>query len=295
MHYQTTTLICPLRISQIVSVHYFEYAVDFSFAGEAHDFWELVYADRSELILSSDAMALRLPQGSLFLHRPMEFHNVRSDGKCAPNSVIVAFCCDCEALYALSGRVLHCNAEQKELLGRLIAEAKQAFQPPFDDPYTDRLERLDKPKFGSEQALGCYLELLLLSFVRMQKSYAKSADQDFLKKENRLQEILSFLADQVEENLTLRNICARFSMSESALQKLFRQQVGQGVMQYYRMLKIERAKALIREKRLNFSEIAERLGYSSIHYFSRHFKNSTGMTPSEYAGSVKARSHIEQN
>ena len=45
---------------------------------------------------------------------------------------------------------------------------------------------------------------------------------------------------------------------------------------------------MIREKQYNFTEIAQRLGYSSVHYFSRHFKQVAGMTPSEYAASVKA-------
>ncbi|MBS6861079.1 MAG: AraC family transcriptional regulator [Clostridiales bacterium] len=44
---------------------------------------------------------------------------------------------------------------------------------------------------------------------------------------------------------------------------------------------------LIREGRLNFTQIASRLGYQSIHYFSRRFHLITGMTPSEYAHSVK--------
>ena len=44
---------------------------------------------------------------------------------------------------------------------------------------------------------------------------------------------------------------------------------------------------MIREGRRNFTEIAAALGYQSLHYFSRHFKKVTGMTPSEYARSVK--------
>jgi YesN/AraC family two-component response regulator len=55
-------------------------------------------------------------------------------------------------------------------------------------------------------------------------------------------------------------------------------------------MKIDRAKEMIREKKYNFSEISERLSFSSIHYFSRRFKLITGMTPSEYAASVKSMS-----
>ena len=40
-------------------------------------------------------------------------------------------------------------------------------------------------------------------------------------------------------------------------------------------------------RRQVFTEIARMLGYTSIHYFSRHFKKVTKMTPSEYATSVK--------
>ena len=80
----------------------------------------------------------------------------------------------------------------------------------------------------------------------------------------------------------------KFYISESSLQKLFQHKVGCGAMQHFQRMKIERAKELIREKKLNFSEISRKLSFSSIHYFSRRFKALTGMTPSEYAASVKS-------
>lgn len=55
-------------------------------------------------------------------------------------------------------------------------------------------------------------------------------------------------------------------------------------------MKIEFAKQLIREDQMNFTQISDFLGYSSIHYFSRQFKKITGMTPSEYSSSIKALS-----
>ena len=62
-------------------------------------------------------------------------------------------------------------------------------------------------------------------------------------------------------------------------------------MEYFFRLKVEAAKEMIRMSQLNFTQISERLGYSSIHYFSRQFKKTTGMTPSEYASSIKALSN----
>ena len=55
------------------------------------------------------------------------------------------------------------------------------------------------------------------------------------------------------------------------------------------MLKIETAKTMLREGDGNITQIADRLGYASVHYFSRYFKQATGMTPSEYSLSIQAK------
>ena len=57
---------------------------------------------------------------------------------------------------------------------------------------------------------------------------------------------------------------------------------GMGMIAYVNRLRIEEAGRLIREGTLNFTEIAGTLGFSSLHYFSRVFKSTTGVSPSEY-------------
>ena len=76
-------------------------------------------------------------------------------------------------------------------------------------------------------------------------------------------------------------------IGRSQLQKLFHQQTGGGVMEYFGRMKIRAARQMIREGHLNFTQIAEKLGFQSVHYFSRRFKLLTGMSPSQYAKSVK--------
>ena len=53
-------------------------------------------------------------------------------------------------------------------------------------------------------------------------------------------------------------------------------------------MKIECAKTYIREDSYNITQIADMLGYESIHYFSRQFKKITKMSPKEYSNSIKA-------
>ena len=59
------------------------------------------------------------------------------------------------------------------------------------------------------------------------------------------------------------------------------------MIDYFSKLKIDAARRMIREGQLNITQISSQLGFSSVHYFSRRFKALTGMTPSEYARSVK--------
>ena len=67
-----------------------------------------------------------------------------------------------------------------------------------------------------------------------------------------------------------------------------------GAMDFFSRLKIAYARQLIRENQMNFTQISEFLGYSSIHYFSRQFKKISGMTPTEYITSIKALSERER-
>ena len=92
----------------------------------------------------------------------------------------------------------------------------------------------------------------------------------------------------------MEDICQEFGYSRSYLSSFFRKETGESLVSAFSRMKIDRAKEMIREKKYNFSEISERLSFSSIHYFSRRFKAISGMTPSEYAQSVKSITVLNQ-
>lgn len=294
MEYKKTVLNRDFEISDVISVHYFEYTVDFAFSGELHDFWEFVYADKNELIITASSKEIVLPQGSMFLHKPMEFHNIRGNGTSAPNSVVLSFSSPSKELYDLAGKVIPCMPREKMYLGDIIDEAAAAFSSPLGDPYTESLVRRPNSLFGCEQMIANHLEALFISLIRRKKDcpddslFTEKETSRRRKDEMRLSQICEFMEANVEKDLSSADIQKQFFISESSLQKLFQHKVGCGAMQHFQRIKIDRAKEMIREKKYNFSEISERLAFSSIHYFSRRFKAITGMTPSEYASSVKS-------
>ena len=68
---------------------------------------------------------------------------------------------------------------------------------------------------------------------------------------------------------------------------LFRKNMQISPGEYIRRIKLQESKQMIRENNLNFTEIAAQLHYSTVHHFSRQFKEKFGITPTEYAKSVR--------
>ena len=97
------------------------------------------------------------------------------------------------------------------------------------------------------------------------------------------------MEERLETGLTFPEVCRYSAQSATNLKTLFKSVTGMGVMEYYRKMKIDAAKTMLREGRGNVTQIADQLGYASVHYFSRHFKQATGMTPSEYTQSIQAK------
>lgn len=94
--------------------------------------------------------------------------------------------------------------------------------------------------------------------------------------------VTDYMMRNIRKPLTLHDICAELGFSESTLKRLVRQTCGQSPLAYFTELKIAQAAWMIQHSSMNMTQIAEQLGFSSVHYFSRVFKQKTGHTPSQY-------------
>lgn len=84
------------------------------------------------------------------------------------------------------------------------------------------------------------------------------------------------------ERLSIPEIAESAHLSESHFRRSFKETFNISPVQYITMQRINRAKDLIRYSADSFSEIAEKLGFSSIYHFSHAFKKEVGYSPSEY-------------
>lgn len=297
MVYEPVILQQPLQIEKIFTIHYFEYMNDFSFSGESHNFWEFLCVDKGEVIVTAGNRQLSLKKDDVIFHQPEEFHALHSNGKIAPNLVVISFECTSPFMNFFAGRIMNVTESERNLLAQIILEARELFDTPIDDPYVTRMDRVEKPPFGCEQMIKIHLEQFLLQLARRygnryqhpKKSRAlnQKSDSDDLHAR-----ILNYLETRLDTQVTIEQICRDNLIGRSQLQKLFRDKNNCGIIHCFSAMKIDAAKEMIRTQKLNFTQIADTLGYTSVHYFSRQFKKLTGMTPSEYASSIKKLSEV---
>jgi YesN/AraC family two-component response regulator len=96
--------------------------------------------------------------------------------------------------------------------------------------------------------------------------------------------IIKLIHDADENiNVTLSDfIASEINLNYHYLSNLFSEVEGTTIEKYFISQRIEKAKELIVYDELTLSEIAYRLGYSSVSYFSNQFKKVTGLTPTHY-------------
>ena len=85
-----------------------------------------------------------------------------------------------------------------------------------------------------------------------------------------------------EQTISVSTIAQHLGLSESHLSHLFRKETDYTIMNYLTRYRIHKAMELLRDCRLKVYEIAERVGYRDITYFSSTFKKVVGMSPSEF-------------
>lgn len=296
MTYVKTHLKREIVINSIITIHYFEYIRDFIFHGEAHDFWEFAYVDKGSVRIQAGEEQYLLHAGDIIFHEPNEFHAIESVGNTSPNLVAVSFVTHSSAMQIFRQKRCTLTMEERTLISKLISIARETLATPMNLPSIEQVKLRPNTPFGSEQLILLYLEFFLITVARNhantqnvspQNPVPKISPERVMNKSERIEKIIEYLEFHICEQLKITDICEAHSLSRSALQALFHKEKGCGVIEYFNNMKIERAKDIIRDGTMNFTEIAYFLSYSSLQYFSKQFKKATGMSPLEYSSSVK--------
>jgi AraC-like DNA-binding protein/mannose-6-phosphate isomerase-like protein (cupin superfamily) len=105
----------------------------------------------------------------------------------------------------------------------------------------------------------------------------------------------NFMQDHFNSPITLVDISGVACLSPSHFCRIFKKQTSSTPIEYLNNLRMEKAKTLLLHSNFTLTEIADKVGFSSIHYFSRCFKKLRGISPLSYRQDKNMIEHRPDN
>ena len=102
-----------------------------------------------------------------------------------------------------------------------------------------------------------------------------------------IEQAKEYIKDHYAEPLTLIQVAKFVSVNPVYLSSRFAKYCGQNFLEYLTHYRINKAEELLTHSILQIQEVATKVGYTDIAYFSRVFRRETGFTPSNYRSNFK--------
>ena len=272
-----------LLVNKIVTLHRFCFDKDFSSVGEAHNFWEIVFAERESLVCLADGREIILEEGEALFHKPNEHHVLMANGRKNPEVLVVSFECKSEAMRFFEEKKVRPDERCLRLFYSVFEEGERTFDIAESDPDRQKMELLSAPTLGGEQLIKNYLELFLINMMRS-LTETDAGNPVFLEKSELQSRFVSSILRMMDENLSgalrVEDIAKQTNYSRAYVFREFKRATGKSIIAYYNERRVRRAAELLATTSISVREIAEQLGFDTPNYFSKTFKRILGVTPS---------------
>lgn len=152
--------------------------------------------------------------------------------------------------------------------------------------YKDRFQLFEEMYLNLEMGYNPenleYVSFCLMHFLASLKYITQYREIKKVKGNDSIQASISYMKDNIENQITLEDIAQHINYSVSHFSALFSKRTSFTPMEYYNSLKIQRACSYLQFSDLKIKEIAFRLGYYDQFHFSKVFKKEMELTPKEY-------------
>ncbi|XOK61618.1 helix-turn-helix domain-containing protein [Paenibacillus elgii] len=242
-----------------------------------HSFFEICYVREGEGMYMDGDDLFPLRKETLFLSRPGVRHQIRS--KKGMFLLYVAFEVDEENTDPAIAR----HFRQLAVADRILIT--DAFANPTTLIWTALLKHLQEPVPITEHYVRSAALSLLFSFCSAFQAEAPSSGlgiSGYKPAAYALNRAIRFVKDNLSHSMTLAEVAAYLHLSSRHLSRLFQQELGMSYIHFVQQEKMRRAVHLLKHTDLSLIEIAEKSGFSSIHYFTRSFSRKMGMPPGKY-------------
>ena len=127
------------------------------------------------------------------------------------------------------------------------------------------------------EEFGACIDNLKIALFQRQSSGAGEQ-----REERTIHGITQYLQEHLAEEVSLSVLAEEFHLSAQYISQLFKNEIGVGFLAYLTNIRMERAKQLLLSTSLSIAEVSEQSGYGDYRVFTKVFKKSEGVTPSQY-------------
>lgn len=127
------------------------------------------------------------------------------------------------------------------------------------------------------EEFGACIDNLKIALFRQQLPQEETQGE-----ERPIMTITRYLQEHLNEDISLSILAEEFHLSAQYISQLFKSEIGVNFLAYLTNIRMERAKKLLLSTALSIGEISEQLGFGDYRVFTKVFKKSEGVTPSQY-------------
>lgn len=157
------------------------------------------------------------------------------------------------------------------LIERHLGERGQVFESIFE---MQEFESYERDAYRTIEGWRAFIRFLFEKLEGNQKSDCRQESvADCLKR---------YIEENLKEDLSRKTLAAQVYLSEDYISRIFMNAAGMSITSYIASRRMDRARKYLEETALPVSKIAMEVGYSNFSYFSKTFRDLTGVTPNEY-------------
>lgn len=107
-------------------------------------------------------------------------------------------------------------------------------------------------------------------------------EKPVVKKERVITGITKYMQEHLSEDVSLHILSEEFHLNSQYISQLFKNEIGVNFLTYLTNIRMEHAKKMLLSSSLSIAEVSEQSGYGDYRVFTKVFKKSEGITPSQY-------------
>ena len=221
----------------------------------------LVFVLSGELTMTLEKETICVPAGSILMQRQHDSYRLENTGDQDVEYIVISYL-----------------AEPEDIIWAFLPQRSfsTAYPQRYQDLFSAATDLHTAYAVCSQTRLRANVQEILCCMI--QEAYHQSLSM----KEGYAEKAMVFLQNNFSSSLSGVDIAAAAGISVSHLRMVFKKRYGISPLRALNQIRIQRAKALLTSGLFSLREVANACGFENEYYFSRVFKQHTGIPPGKY-------------